>query len=157
VYLEDISLKAAREMFGVVLVGEGEDLRVDVAGTAALRGLALFDRLGREPRPRPATKPLAVRQITEYLDLVERATARWLACSRCGEPIAPVRENYKLHCHRIDRPIQFANTLIGEPERFIDDAVHFRQFCCLACGALIENEVCRAQDPVLWDIELRDT
>jgi len=23
------------------------------------------------------------------------------------------------------------------------------------CGRLIENEVCRAQDPVLWDIELR--
>jgi acetone carboxylase gamma subunit len=32
--------------------------------------------------------------------------------------------------------------------------VQFRQFCCPACGGLIENEVCRAQDPVLRDIEL---
>ena len=63
-------------------------------------------------------------------------------------------ENYKLHCHRIDRPIQAANTLIGEPQRFIDDPVQFRQFCCPACGGLIENEVCRAQDAVLWDVEL---
>lgn len=50
--------------------------------------------------------------------------------------------------------IQAANPLIGDPQRFIDDAVQFRQFCCPACGGLIENEVCRAQDPVLWDIEL---
>jgi N-methylhydantoinase B len=95
-----------------------------------------------------------VRSITEYLDLVERDGARWLACTRCGQPLGPARENYKLHCHRIDRPIQAANTLIGDPARFIDDAVQFRQFCCPACGGLIENEVCRAQDPVLWDIEL---
>jgi Acetone carboxylase gamma subunit len=44
--------------------------------------------------------------------------------------------------------------LIGDPQRFIDDAVEFRQFCCPACGGLIENEVCRAQDPVLHDMEL---
>ena len=44
--------------------------------------------------------------------------------------------------------------LIGDPQRFIDDAVEFRQFCCPACGGLIEDEVCRAQDPVLHDMEL---
>jgi len=88
------------------------------------------------------------------LDLVERDGTAWLACGRCGQPLCSARENYKLHCHRIDRPIQAANTLIGDPQRFIDDAVQFRQFCCPACAGLIENEVCRAQDPVLWDIEL---
>ncbi len=70
-----------------------------------------------------------MRHVTEYLDLVERDGARWLACARYGQPLGPGRENYKLH-------------------------VQFRQFCCPACGGLIENEVCRAQDPVLWDIEL---
>ena len=68
--------------------------------------------------------------------------------------LGPARENYKLHCHRIDRPIQAANTLIGEPQRFIDDGVQFRQFCCPACGGVIENEVCRSQDALLYDIEL---
>ena len=71
-----------------------------------------------------------------------------------GEPLGPAGENYKLHCHRVDRPIQAASPLIGDPQRFIDDRVEFRQFCCPACGRLIENEVSRAQDPLLHDIDL---
>jgi N-methylhydantoinase B len=154
VYLEDISARAAREIFGVVLVGEGEELRVDVEGTGALRRAALIQRLGREPRPYAGVRLPIVRRITEYLDLVERDGARWLACSRCKQPLGPAQENYKLHCHRNDRTIQAANTLIGEPHRFIDDTVHFRQFYCPGCGGLIENEVCRAQDALLHDVEL---
>ncbi|PYN91741.1 MAG: hypothetical protein DMD89_29935, partial [Candidatus Rokuibacteriota bacterium] len=154
VYLEDISPRAAREIFCVALVGEGEDLRVDASATAALRHSALVERLGREPRPYAAPRLRVLRSITEYLDLVERDSAHWLACSRCGQPLGPAAENYKLHCHRIDRPIQAANTLIGEPQRFIDDAVQFRQFCCPACGGVIENEVCRGREPLLHDIEL---
>jgi N-methylhydantoinase B len=154
VYLEDISARAAREIFGVVLVGEGEELRVDVEGTEALRRAALIQRLGREPRPYAGVRLPIVRRITEYLDLVERDGARWLACSRCKQPLGPAQENYKLHCHRNDRTIQAANTLIGEPHRFIDDTVHFRQFYCPGCGGLIENEVCRAQDALLHDVEL---
>ena len=95
-----------------------------------------------------------VRQITEYLNLVERGGERWLTCSRCGQPLGPASKSYKLHCHRVDRAIQAASTLIGEPQRFIDEPVQFRQFCCPACGGLIENEVCRAADPLLWDIAL---
>ena len=51
-------------------------------------------------------------------------------------------------------PIQIANPLIGDPQRFIDARVEFRQFYCPACGGLLENEVCRAGDPLLHDIEL---
>jgi acetone carboxylase gamma subunit len=47
-----------------------------------------------------------------------------------------------------------SNTLIGDPQRFIDDVVAFRQFCCPACGGLIENEVSRGSDPLVWDIEI---
>ena len=156
VYLEDISLRAAREIFCVVLTGEGEELRVDVPATAELRRRALTERLGREPkavcRAAPARGP-ADHRVSRSRRARRHA---WLACSRCGQPLGPARENYKLHCHRIDRPIQAANTLIGEPQRFIDDTVHFRQFCCPACGGLIENEVCRAQDVILQDIELQE-
>jgi N-methylhydantoinase B len=154
VYLEDVSPRAAREIFQVALVGEGEDLRVDADATAALRRRALTERLGREPTPCAGPRLPVIRHVTEYLDLVERDGGPWLACTRCGQPLGSARDNYKAHCHRIDRPIQAASTLIGDPQRFIDDAVQFRQFCCPACGGLIENEVCRAQDPVLRDIEL---
>jgi N-methylhydantoinase B len=154
VYLEDISPRAAREIFRVVLIGEGEDLRVDAAATAELRHRALIDRLGREPRPYAGPRLPVMKHITEHLHLVQRNDAHWLTCSRCGQPLSPASENYKLHCHRIVHPIQAASTLIGEPRRFIDEAVQFRQFCCPACGGLIENEVCRASDDVLRDIEL---
>jgi N-methylhydantoinase B len=154
VYLEDISPRAAREIFCVVLTGEGEDLRVDVEATAELRRRALVERLGREPRPYAGPRLPVLRQITEYLNLVERGREPWLACARCAQPLGPGRDNYKLHCRRIDRNVDLSNQLIGDPLRFIEDLVQFRQFCCPACGGLIENEICRAHDPILRDIEL---
>jgi len=155
VYLEDISPMAAKEIFCVALVGEAEELKVDSAATAELRRRALVERLGRDPEPYAGPPLPLVQKITEHLDLVKREGTRWLACSQCGQPLGPARENYKLHCKRIDRPIQVANPLIGEPERFIEAAVQFRQFCCPACGHLIENEICRAEDLVLHDIQLK--
>ena len=92
--------------------------------------------------------------MTETLDLVSAGGDKRLACARCGSVLCHARENYKAHALRIDRPIEAANPLIGDPSRFIDAAVQFRQFYCPACGGLLENEVCRAEDPLLWDIEL---
>jgi N-methylhydantoinase B len=154
VYLEDISLRAAREIFRVVLTGQGESLRVDAPATVELRKLVLAERLGRQPRPYSGPPLVVLRQITEYLNLAEHQGKHWLACARCGQPLGPAHENYKLHCNRRTHPIETASTLIGQPGRFIDDDVQFRQFHCPACGGLIENEVCRSADEVLWDIEL---
>src|SRR5262245_47610909 len=150
----DISREAARDVFRVVLIGE--EPAVDRAATEALRRKAIVDRLGHEPRRPAGPRPPAVMHVTEYLDLVEVGGARHLACARCGHVICPARENYKAHALHIDRPIQAANPLIGDPQRFIDARVEFRQFHCPACGGLIENEVCRAEDPLLHDIELPD-
>ena len=47
-----------------------------------------------------------------------------------------------------------ANPNIGDYKRYIDDRPMFRQFHCPGCGALIENEIARADDEVLRDIEL---
>ena len=55
---------------------------------------------------------------------------------------------------RHDADIQAANPNIGDYQRYIDDRPVFRQFFCPGCGALIENEVARENDPVLHDIEL---
>jgi N-methylhydantoinase B len=154
VELGDISAAAARALFSVVLIGEGDELRVDTAATTALRHEVIVARLGREPRfPRTPRLPV-LRHITETLDLVTMDGSQHLACCRCGHVLCAISENYKAHALRLDRPIQVANPLIGDPQRFIDAAVQFRQFCCPACGVLIENEVCRAEDPLLWDIQL---
>jgi acetone carboxylase gamma subunit len=53
-----------------------------------------------------------------------------------------------------ERDIRAANPNIGDWRRYIDDRPVFRQFYCPGCGALVENEVARAEDPLLRDIEL---
>ena len=65
-----------------------------------------------------------------------------------------MRENYKDHCVRREDDISAANPNIGDYKRYIDDRPVFRQFFCPGCGALIENEIARADDDVLRDIEL---
>ena len=150
----DISPACARDVFRVALVGE--EPAVDHAATRALRHEALVERLGHEPRAAVHPRPPVLIRLTEYLDLVEAGNAKRLACARCGAVLCDAHENYKAHVLRIDRPIQAANPLIGDPQRFIDAAVQFRQFYCPACGGLIENEVSRSHDPLLRDIELAE-
>ena len=88
-----------------------------------------------------------VHHVTEALDLVRQEAGRTWPAPAAGGSSARAAENYKAHALRIDRPIQMANPLIGDPQRFIDAAVEFRQFHCPECGGLIENEVCRAARP----------
>jgi len=127
---------------------------VDREATEALRRQAIVERLGRPPDRPIAPRPAVLMHVTESLDLVALDGERRLACARCGHALGPAGENYKVHALRRDRPIQSANPLIGDPQRFIDARVEFRQFYCPACGGLRENEVCRAEDPLLHDIEL---
>jgi N-methylhydantoinase B len=150
----DISPGAARDLYRVVLVGGPNDPRVDADATRVLRHQAIVERLGREPASPLETRPPLVHKVTEHLDLVRVEGRAHLACTRCGRVLCDARENYKAHALRIDRAIQVSNPLVGDPARFIDAAVQFRQFHCPHCGGLIENEVCRAADPLLWDIEL---
>ena len=148
----DISRAAARDIFRVALLGDEDDLTVDQKATDALRRQAIVERLGREPRP-PARRQPVVKRVTEYLDLVAADNGKHLACARCGHTLSTAPQNYKANALRIDRPIQASNPLIGDPQRFIDARVEFRQFYCPQCGGLIENEVSRAHDPLLWDIQ----
>ncbi|HEV2041669.1 MAG TPA: acetone carboxylase subunit gamma, partial [Casimicrobiaceae bacterium] len=76
------------------------------------------------------------------------------ACCRCAADLGLARGNYKDRCVRRDADIGAANPNIGDYRRYIDDRPVFRQFFCPGCGALIENEVARENDPVLHDIEL---
>ena len=75
-------------------------------------------------------------------------------CARCAADLGPVRGNYKDACVRRESDVGTANPNIGDYRRYIDDRPVFRQFFCPGCGALIENEVAREDDPVLHDIEL---
>ncbi|MGA8004471.1 MAG: acetone carboxylase subunit gamma, partial [Burkholderiales bacterium] len=76
-------------------------------------------------------------------------------CAKCAADLGALRDNFKDACVALEREIAAANPNIGDWRRYIDDRPVFRQFFCPGCGALVENEVARADDPVLRDIEFK--
>jgi len=95
-----------------------------------------------------------VARITDNLEIRREGNGLRCACAKCAADLGPVRENYKDHCVRRESDISAANPNIGDYKRYIDDRPVFRQFYCPGCGALVENEIARADDEVLRDIEL---
>jgi N-methylhydantoinase B len=144
-----VTLAAARDIYGVVIAGGA----LDAAATRTLRQTARRDRLARAGRkpPRRLSGEVAL-QITDNLVLRNETDGPHHACIKCDADLGPASENYKDHCLREDRPVAHAVPLSGDPHRYIDAEPQFRQFFCAGCGALIENEVAIASDPILRDI-----
>ncbi len=148
-----VTPEAARTIFGAVIDQAG---RVDAEATAEnrarIRAAIAAERQGPAPQPLPGAV------LVEASDTLQvRANggdAHW-ACGRCSADLGPVSTNYKESCLRRDQPISASNPLVGDPARFIDDEVQFRQFHCPSCGGLVENEVAVATDPVLADIMVK--
>ena len=145
-----VSIAAAREIYGVVLTAEG---RVDDPATRLLRDGRRDANCRKDGRVARLRGERTLR-VTDNLDLYREKSGLRLACSKCAADLGAVRDNYKDHCVRRESDISAANPNIGDYRRYIDDTPVFRQFFCPGCGALIENEVARANDPVLRDIEL---
>jgi len=144
-----VSIEAARDIYGVVI---GTDGGLDAAATKKLRaGRRDATRRGGKVQ-RLSGKVMA--QVTDNLELRRENGSAHLCCAKCAADLGPVRDNYKDHCVRRESDVSAANPNIGDYRRYIDDRPVFRQFACPGCGALIENEVARAADPVLRDIEL---
>ena len=91
----------------------------------------------------------------DSLELRREKDGVHIACARCRTDLGSPKANYKERCVRRDADITSANPNIGDYRRYIDDRPVFRQFFCPGCGALIENEVARENDPILHDIELQ--
>jgi len=146
-----VSRDAAREIYGVVI---GEHGALDLETTRQLRA----EQRARRRRKGAPAKVLAGRvaaRASENLDLRREAGGLRHACAKCAADLGALRDNYKDQCVLDEREIAAANPNIGDWRRYIDDRPVFRQFYCPGCGALIENEVARADDPVLRDIELK--
>jgi len=144
-----VSPRAARELYGVVVEGD----RLDEAATTALRqSMRERRRNGRAAVRILAGKELA--HVTANLAVRRADGALHYACMKCAADLGPLKSSYKESCVREDADVQAANPNIGDWRRYIDDRPVFRQFFCPGCGALVENEVARADDPPLRDIEL---
>jgi acetone carboxylase gamma subunit len=145
-----VSAEAARQLYGVVITPDG---RIDRAATRDLRAerRETHRRKDGEVKRRDGEQ---LARITDNLDLRREKDGLYLCCAKCTADLGPVRDNYKDHCVRLESDVSESNPNIGDYRRYIDDRPVFRQFFCPGCGALVENEVARAADPVLRDIEL---
>jgi N-methylhydantoinase B len=142
-----VSVAAARAIYGVVIDRD----HLDPVATKKLRAeMRAANR--KEGAARLSGKVVA--RITDNLEVRREGNGLRCACAKCAADLGPVRENYKDHCVRRESDISAANPNIGDYKRYIDDKPVFRQFYCPGCGALIENEIARADDEVLRDIEL---
>jgi N-methylhydantoinase B len=149
--LEDyaITIEAARDIYGAVVDEQG---RVDDAATAVER--ARRRRLRVNGGAPPARHGELVFEASSCLDVRHDANGQYWACHKCHAALGPADSNYKDHCVRENNAVAVSNPLIGDPSRFVDDAVEFRQFYCRGCGALIDNEVAVSADAVLHDLRL---
>ena len=145
-----VSRECAREVYGVVV---GESGALDLETTKQLRAAERKRRRGKGAQPATLSGKVVAR-ASENLDVRREAGGLRFACARCAADLGALRENYKQQCALAERDIAAANPNIGDWRRYIDDRPVFRQFCCPGCGGLVENEVARADDPLLRDIEL---
>jgi N-methylhydantoinase B len=145
-----VSEAAARDLYGVVLTPAG---RVDPEATRLLRARRREANRRTDGKVHRLQGKLVAR-LTDNLDLRREKDGLRMGCSKCTADLGSAHDNYKQHCVRRESDISAANPNIGDYRRYIDDRPVFRQFFCPGCGALIENEVARAADPILWDIEL---
>jgi N-methylhydantoinase B len=146
-----VSITAAREIYGVVIDSAG---RVEAEATRLLRSRRR-DANRRTDGKVTRLKGKAVARLTDNIDLRREKDGLHLACAKCAAELGPLSDNYKDHCVQRESDVSTANPNIGDYRRYIDDRPVFRQFFCPGCGALIENEIARADDPVLRDIELQ--
>jgi N-methylhydantoinase B len=145
-----VSREAAREIYGVIVRDDGS---LDLEGTTRERAERRAARVRKDPSVRKAAGK-AISRVTENLEVrKENGSFNW-ACTRCAADLGPIRHSYKEHCVKEEGDIRIANPNIGDWTRYIDDQPVFRQFYCPGCGALVENEIARSDDPVLRDIEL---
>jgi N-methylhydantoinase B len=154
-----VSAESARVIYGVRLKGD----QLDAPATEALRREM---RQSRRQHPRTQALPLRalhgklLREVTPNLavrsdpDSPSKERKRW-CCMSCANDLGPLSGNYKDACATLTAPITAANPHVGDYKRYIDDEPIFRQYFCPSCGRLVENEVARAGEPALQDIELK--
>jgi hypothetical protein len=144
----NITPEWAYEAYGVVLDGQGH---TDLEATETRRAKLRKARLRKAPkRQRQKIDPTHARRIAEGLLLADGI----IACSKCAKEICAATENYKLHCAVTEQPVTAANLYILNPKIYVDDKMVFRGYACPSCGLLLQIEIARPTDPLLWDIQL---
>lgn len=148
-----VTADAARELYGVVMNGDG----ADAAATQALREERLAAR-GQWQQPAGERKVAEIsddaRRFGPGLAHADVDGTRHICCADCGTALSPADENWKTGAARTELPLAEVNALIPDPGRFLDDKVVARQFACPGCRRLMDSEIARESDPLQWDLRV---
>lgn len=93
--------------------------------------------------------------ITEYLSL-DIDDEMWY-CNRCGNKLAPARDNYKTGCLIYERdPREIHPPLVDAEYTFSPDPKWIRivEFYCPFCATQVETEYLPPGHPITHDIEI---
>ncbi|HZZ45530.1 MAG TPA: hydantoinase B/oxoprolinase family protein [Pseudonocardia sp.] len=134
-------------VYGVVTGANGD---VDEDATTALRASHRALRLGREPTRRPEP-------MLEYRPPL-RVTGDRLVCNHCGQDLAVASGNWKAGAHARSWPLAERAAQVRSavrPTTVID--LLMWEYCCPACGTLLEVDIAEADDEAPHDIRLGAT
>jgi hypothetical protein len=130
-------------MYGVVI--DGSD-RVDVPSTRTLRRALRAGRIGKDEKAVPFERrdvgPTGI-LMSEYLQMAPSGAAQ---CTWCGDELSGSGAGWKDHAAVRRSPIA---RVYGN--HVDNDSLTLREFCCPACGTLLDCEVARPDDPPLHD------
>lgn len=143
-----ITPEAAKNIYGAIILSDGT---IDAEASILERKKVKQNRIANVPQI-AERKGTLVYESSDTLNIYSDANGEYWCCAKCQQPLGDSRTNYKTLCIQENREISTSNPLIGDPSRFVDDAVEFRQFYCTGCGSLLDNEIAIASDPVIHDV-----
>lgn len=127
------SAEMARDVYGVVVEGDGADEQATAKQRLAIRG----QRLGRPPE-----RELGPLDQLEIGVSIAVRKGEW-ACTGCGQALGPVEENYRTAC--ISRETSASETITSQGmrvrERTVDPDVLLSEFFCPGCGTCVRADI----------------
>jgi N-methylhydantoinase B len=148
-----VSAEYARNIYGVVV--DPDAMAVDEQATLQERRdirRRRLERSGGEQTFVDAPGAERVDPFNEVMEIVSWKGDKFIRC-QCGHVVSPLGENYKLHALQYEAPLSEAGPWVN-PENRGDGRLVLRQFYCPNCQVMLEIEVTRQDDPVIWDQEL---
>jgi N-methylhydantoinase B len=133
-----VSVEAAQDVYGVVMVGGVPDLRKTAEAREGLRRRRSTDRLMAE-RP-TAGNGVRLHPLRENLEVCETGEGRWVRCAACKEILGPETHSWADLC----APVVVSPDAAGPLFVPLAGGFVLEQRSCPACGALVDSDIVAA-------------
>ncbi|HZO06211.1 MAG TPA: hydantoinase B/oxoprolinase family protein [Solirubrobacterales bacterium] len=77
-----------------------------------------------------------------------------LGCRECGHALAERQGNYRLGAARLELAMTELGATFIDPQEQVGHELIFRSYLCPGCGTALDGEVCKPDDPPVWDVRL---